>query len=87
MSAGETLVLRLNPRAGVRDASLALAAALEEPRARRGIDLAAAAYLRIEQPLGKDADLVGWLRAHPALPRAYWGSRGGARPYIGAGAL
>ena len=85
MSAGETLCLRLDPCAGAQDASLALAAALEEPRARRGKDLAGAAYLRIEQPLGKDADLVAWLRAHPALPRAYWGSRGGLFALAGVG--
>lgn len=85
MSAGEPHLLRLPPVATTREAADHLAAALSEPRARRGQALSEASLLRVEQPLSEAPDLLDWLAGFPALPRAYWADRKGTFRLAAAG--
>ncbi len=84
MSAGETRVLRLDPCDDIAAGAAQIATALDSEDLQGGEALAAASYLRIEQPLPKTT-APPWLRAQAPLPRFYWSNRDGSFELAGAG--
>lgn len=85
MSAGPLHLMRLGPCGNLAAAEASLADALEALEPQTGPDWSRAAYLRIEQPIGTDCDLPAWLGRYGALPRVYWGNRGGFFALAGVG--
>ena len=84
MNTAATRLIRLDPCADVTAGSQRLATALEGADARRGSELAAASFLRIEQPVDA-GDPLAWLRGFGGIARLYWGDREGAFEFAGAG--
>lgn len=84
MSTPATRLIRLEPCVDAGEGSKRLATALEGADARRGTELAASSFLRIEQPI-EDGDPLAWLRRFGGIARFYWADRGGAFELAGAG--
>lgn len=78
-------LIRLDPCGDLADAEACLASALRALPKREDPHLEQATLLRLEQPIGTDCDLPAWLRRFGALPRVYWGNRGGFFALAGVG--
>jgi len=81
MQMGGIHTARLTPAADAAEGAERLAAALEGGSTP---EVAAHAFLRIEQPLG-EGDPLMWLRQHPVLARIYWRGRHARLELAGVG--
>lgn len=85
MSTDSLHLIRLDPCGDLAAAETQLAGALGSLPGENSAAQQQATYLRIEQPIRTDCDLPAWLRRYGALPRLYWGNRGGFFALAGVG--